>query len=102
MKLFGHYCDKCKIKWNGVEKIEVVDFPFDSTVFHKGEMKLSYVHGICPKCGSDEDVINLVTQVPAMLKIHGLTIRTKHRRGSGTGSYIWVESHAFLYRLPKE
>jgi hypothetical protein len=34
------------------------------------------------------DAIKLVN---GLLRDHGLVIRTKHRRGHGTGSYVWVE-----------
>lgn len=37
-----------------------------------------------------QDVIKMIN---AMLKIHKLRIRTKHRRGHGPSSYIWVESN---------
>jgi len=34
------------------------------------------------------DVIKIIN---AKLKKHNLIVRTKHRRGHGTGSYVWVE-----------
>lgn len=32
-----------------------------------------------------------IAMVNGMLKEHGLRVRTKQRRGHGTGSYVWVE-----------
>lgn len=37
------------------------------------------------------NVGDVIKKINAMLKIHGLKIKTKHRRCHGTGSYIWVE-----------
>lgn len=37
------------------------------------------------------NVSDVIKKINAMLKVHNLQIRTKHRCGHGTGSYIWVE-----------
>ncbi len=42
-------------------------------------------------------VVDLIKVINGLLKDHNLRIRTKHRRGHGTGSYIWVET-TFLER----
>lgn len=45
------------------------------------DAKYSYLH-------EGRDAIALAN---GMLKKHGLRIRTKHRPGHGSGSYVWVE-----------
>ena len=37
------------------------------------------------------NVSDVIKMINGMLKVHNLQIRTKHRRGHGTGSYVWVE-----------
>lgn len=39
-------------------------------------------------------VMDIIKVINGQLKGHNLKIRTKHRRGHGTGSYIWVETTA--------
>jgi hypothetical protein len=41
-------------------------------------------------------VMDIIKVINGQLKGHNLKIRTKHRRGHGTGSYIWVETVAQL------
>lgn len=45
------------------------------------DAKYNYLH-------TGRDTIQLVN---AMLKQYGVRVRTKHRPGHGTGSYVWVE-----------
>ena len=37
------------------------------------------------------NVQDVIKKINSMLAVHGLRVRTKHRRGYGTGSFIWVE-----------
>lgn len=37
-------------------------------------------------------VMDIIKVINGQLKDHNLKVRTKHRRGHGTGSYIWVEN----------
>lgn len=37
------------------------------------------------------NVMDVIKQINTMLKDHNLKVRTKHRQGHGTGSYMWVE-----------
>lgn len=37
------------------------------------------------------NVMDIIKVINGQLKNHNLKVRTKHRRGHGTGSYIWVE-----------
>ena len=41
------------------------------------------------------NVSDVIKKLNGMLKDHNLQIRTKHRRGHGTGSYIWVERRLY-------
>ena len=43
------------------------------------------------KYNNSYNVYDVIQKINGMLKVHNLQIRTKHRRGHGTGSYIWVE-----------
>mgnify|MGYP000629682671 FL=1 len=45
------------------------------------DAKYNHLHG-------GHDAIKLVN---AMLRPHGLRVRTKQRRNHGNGSYVWVE-----------
>jgi len=51
-------------------------------------------NGIPPtaRWSNSYNVHDVIRMINAMLKVHNLRIRTKHRRSHGPGSsYIWVE-----------
>lgn len=37
------------------------------------------------------NVSDVIKMINTQLKEHNLQVKTKHRRGHGTGSYIWVK-----------
>ncbi len=37
------------------------------------------------------NVLDVIKKINGLLKSHGVRVKTKHRRGHGTGAYIWVE-----------